>query len=434
MKRKVTLAETKLTNVDLLLKPALYIKATVTDKQGNQRVVLNEKAKSFVSNFAAMLFQLMGRNNRLPEIVQTAGTTRGWGRNELSGLMDMSLSSGYWNVNQGICVGTSNTPVSWSQFHLQDPIPNGSSSGELVYDTSHNFSEPVITNYGSPVTDSDSVIKVSRVFTNNSGADIDIKEVGIFSRFTTMYFYHIGHPTHEASTSTAPTSTGSQNESYMMVRDVLTTPITVGIGSFVTIEYAIKTEIELATGGFTHNFNRLMYRHFMGRSFAVECLKGGTYTTSSQNYGFLAASQGAKHFVGAQNYSLHYHNNCHPDEFTQGEGLGVVIGLSDDIHGGINSNDLHTRIKHGTGTNQMLLYGSFVHNYVATPGDMKAEWDCERVCVNRSGSSITVKEAGLTCMLSSSRICLIARDILPSPVTVLDGDGIRVRYKFIIAE
>jgi hypothetical protein len=109
------------------------------------------------------------------------------------------------DTSAGILVGTSDTPVSLAQTNLLGLIANGTGSGQLSYGATVVEDLTIDTTY---------YFKIIRTFTNNSGASITVRELGLFLK--------------------------PREISFMFARDVPTSPITVPAGSTLTLRYIIS--------------------------------------------------------------------------------------------------------------------------------------------------------------------------------------------------
>ena len=112
----------------------------------------------------------------------------------------------------GILIGTGDTPWDKDQYCLANQI-----TGDVV---THGNMEIEDGTEGSV----EPYVRLKRTFTNNSGSDITIKEVGLFFN----YYLYKQAPTDETT-----------NYNYMVIRDVLETPITLLNGDAITIKYEI---------------------------------------------------------------------------------------------------------------------------------------------------------------------------------------------------
>jgi len=115
------------------------------------------------------------------------------------------------------------------------------------------------------------------------------------------------------------------------------------------------------------------------------------------------------------------------------EAFGVRIGTSDTAFGR-DQYELIARIVHGTGAGQMLYGATTVEDY--TDEDSVTRFRIIRAFTNSSGGAITVKEIGIAIcnfVAGAKRYFLIARDVLPSPQVVPDGNTITIRYRLFIS-
>jgi len=111
----------------------------------------------------------------------------------------------------GILIGTGGTAWNRNQYCLDEQI-----TGDVV---THGNME-IEDGTEDPV---EPYVRLKRTFTNNSGIDITVREIGLFFNY---YLYGgIG----EVET----------NYNYMVIRDVLETPITIPNGESLTVKYLI---------------------------------------------------------------------------------------------------------------------------------------------------------------------------------------------------
>jgi hypothetical protein len=175
-----------------------YIEWELRDPKG--RVVKHRKQpmKSWVKQWLQILYLQFA--NTTFNVTDTGGVSRGLGS---SNAPLLSLNAGSGNANYGIVVGSSDTPVTRDDYKLSNQIAHGSGTGQLTY-SAMSIDAPVTYSTGY-------LIRAVRVFTNNSGADITVKEIGVYS-------YAVGY--------------------YIcLIRDVLTTPVTIPNGYSWTVRY-----------------------------------------------------------------------------------------------------------------------------------------------------------------------------------------------------
>jgi hypothetical protein len=153
--------------------------------------------KSWVKAWLQLLYAYFSQTSTT--IIDTSGSSR-------------STSGGSWiivnapagNTAYGIVVGSSDTPVSRDDYKLASQILHGTGLGQLMYGAM-SFDAPAA--YGTGY-----LFRAIRVFTNDSGADVTVKEIGIYIYLAAGYYFCI-------------------------IRDVLTTPVTIPNGYSWTVRY-----------------------------------------------------------------------------------------------------------------------------------------------------------------------------------------------------
>jgi hypothetical protein len=173
-----------------------YIEWELLDPKG--RIVKRGKQpmKSWVKQWIQSLYVYW--NNTGLSMVQTSGSSTN------------VTPSAYWYVNAaagvtdyGIVVGSSDTPVTKDDYKLGSRIAHGSGTGQLMYGA---VSIDAPTTYSTGY-----LIRVIRVFTNNSSADVTVKEIGLYCYLGGYYL--------------------------CIIRDVLSTPVTIPSGYSWTVRY-----------------------------------------------------------------------------------------------------------------------------------------------------------------------------------------------------
>jgi hypothetical protein len=172
-----------------------YIEWELLDPKGRVVKRGRQPVKSFVKGWILSLY-----SNFINANVATTDIT-GTSRTEL--IYPIAVNAGAGVTSYGIVVGSSDTPVTRDDYKLGSQIAHGSGTGQLMYGA---VSIDAPTTYGTGY-----LTRVIRVFTNNSGADITVKEIGV-------YYYNIYHY-------------------FCMIRDVLTTPVTIPNGYSWTVRY-----------------------------------------------------------------------------------------------------------------------------------------------------------------------------------------------------
>ena len=115
----------------------------------------------------------------------------------------------------GIVVGKSSVAVAPDDYSLGDKIPHGTDVGQLDYG-SHVFEEKAVEGNVS-------YFKVSRTFTNLSGQSIEVREIGIIAWNYWRY-----------------ESSVTKNVKFLILRDVLDSPVSVPDGATLTVRYKFK--------------------------------------------------------------------------------------------------------------------------------------------------------------------------------------------------
>ena len=182
------------------------VKVTVRDRDGKVVKSLRFLSRSPTQNLVSVLAIGFTGNNLT--YVNTSGTSYTVGGGQST---KYSLESTYIVE---IAVGSGTGTPSGSDYNLFAPITNGTGAGQLQYG-SLSFSGTYA------VSGSTASFSVAQSFVNNSGGDVTITEVGIIE------YVNLNIP--NGSTTTPG--------DCLIWHDVLPSPITVGNGQTVTIEY-----------------------------------------------------------------------------------------------------------------------------------------------------------------------------------------------------
>jgi hypothetical protein len=208
--------------------PKAVIEFEVRDKDGNLLQKGKLPAKSWVGNIIGLISSLLSMWNSTSsatgtwyttspsrsDMLDTSNNARGLYLGAQGGGSTLGGSAPTGDTTAGILVGNSDTPVIIGQYNLQYLINHGTGSGQLSYGA---------TTVESITKDTTWLFRVIRTFTNNSGASITVKEIGLFVR--------LGH------------SSSPYYFSCMLARDVLTSPITIPNGSTLTVRYIISHSV-----------------------------------------------------------------------------------------------------------------------------------------------------------------------------------------------
>jgi len=207
----------------------------VKDRHG--KVIKREKgeSKSLLKNFVACLLAIMkatvqteseytGTGGAEATVMDVTGAEqtiwggwRGTGNYLYGGGWPMPINAPDDDDSYGIVVGKGDAPVSAEDYALDDQIAHGTASGQLDYGT-HAFEDVV-------VEDKVSKFRVSRTFTNVSGASVTVKEIGIIAW---NYFRDRGKV--------------HNNVKFLIVRDVLTSPTSIPDGASLNVRYTFSVE------------------------------------------------------------------------------------------------------------------------------------------------------------------------------------------------
>jgi len=166
-----------------------------------RRKILEREAHSFVVNFFKILRTILADLEETG--VGVDGSSVAIHDTDDLGLYRVIAEGG--DDSYGIVVGTGTTPPTPDDYTLESKIPHGTGAGQLSY------GETGVSAVSAK--DNNIYLYIDRTFTNLSGADIDISEVGLITYISRW---------------------------LLIARDVFSPPITVADGAAVTIRYTIK--------------------------------------------------------------------------------------------------------------------------------------------------------------------------------------------------
>jgi hypothetical protein len=200
--------------------PKAVIEYEVRDKNGKLIEKGKFPAKSWVGNIVGLLSALISlwggassgwyAINTRSDITDTGGTARSIALGSNTGAT-LGGCAPAGDTSAGIVLGSSDTPVSLGQYSLGALITHGTGSGQLTYGA---------TNVETLTKNTTWLFRIVRTFTNNSGASVTVREIGLYVRFGML------------------SSPGYY--SCMLARDVPTSPISVPNGSTLTVRYIIS--------------------------------------------------------------------------------------------------------------------------------------------------------------------------------------------------
>jgi len=205
--------------------PQIAWEIEVRDKKGKLLIQKEAPAKSWLKQFIVMLkgefatrhLTTVGGGNA--SVVDETGTARSYpfhtNTNYTAYYMNLSTLGDVGDSSQGIIVGTSDTPNTVATYALGGKIAHGSGSGQLVYNAE------TIEDVTNP-SGNDLQFRLTRTFTNNSGATITVKEVGLLIK---------------------KIDSSQVSRSFLAARDVLPSAVDVPDGATLTIRYVVKITV-----------------------------------------------------------------------------------------------------------------------------------------------------------------------------------------------
>ena len=107
--------------------------------------------------------------------------------------------------------------------------------------------------------------------------------------------------------------------------------------------------------------------------------------------------------------------------------VGIQVGTGDTAVA-VTDYALKSRIVHGTGSGELTHLGCYVRNDTLNTGTDTATFDIEKMFLNESGGTITVKETGVYYSYTGSYTFCSVRDVISPTVSVLDGEYLKVTY------
>jgi len=151
-----------------------YINLKAYDKEGILYLEKEQEANSLVRAFIAFL--LLHISQASETIADIAGTSRA--ANAYAANCSTVAAAGL--ATRGIVAGTGTTAVAYTQYALVTPVVHGTGAGQLSYG---------VQTFDANCTDTGSAYKfqMARAIANNSGGDINIKEVAIYAQWYTSY-------------------------------------------------------------------------------------------------------------------------------------------------------------------------------------------------------------------------------------------------------
>jgi hypothetical protein len=292
------------------------------------------------------------------------------------------------NIHVGIGAVTTNN-LDWG---LNNYVFPGAATGQLVHE-SMIISIPAVAGETSTLT-------LTRDFTNNSGATLAIKEVGLsLGAFNSS-------------------SLGSKNAQMFVARDL--SSFTIPTGSTIEVSYRFTTRA-VAAGGFLRQFGEMVYRQLAQTSRDAKDIDNADSSAGASGRQFEVAVSGGSSYPDQP-------INIISDITGQFGGIQIGSGTSNVSFADFS---VQTRIPHGDGTDELFSYGSIVDQFLSN--STTNQFDIIALFENISGATVDVNETGLNTLNVSTPVAhCIARHALASAVEVPDGDVLKVTYRFSV--
>jgi hypothetical protein len=213
----------RLTNFIKSRKPIeeIYWEMEVRDENGKLLKFKRFKAHSYLKQYSGLLKGIMTHkysvdNSGNVTIKDTSGTDRTYPKSGAYVQFGcMPIMADVSEGDYGIVIGTSDTANTKDTYAMGGVIAHGSGSGQMLYGTT------TIENPTNP-SGNDWVFRIIRIFTNNSGASITVKEIGI-----TVKAY----------------DSGGVFRYFLIARDVISASVNVPSGSTLTVRYIPKITV-----------------------------------------------------------------------------------------------------------------------------------------------------------------------------------------------
>lgn len=311
---------------------------------------------------------------RIPQALGVDGNYTGGGRavcflKRPFNVNNYAFSIGYNNWSP--IVGQGTTPVSIDDLFMEHRVDRGSASNELV----HGTTQVSVRTDDKP----SSRFILTRTFTNQSGAALDVSEVGIKTQ------------------QDVNESRWLDNSASFLARDLLPSPVTIGAGSTLTLDYevivrlfnsATDTDIDGTNGGFLINFAEMLRQFALGNN-------------PRNDFDMSYAGGG----------------------LAEGENNGIHVG-TDNKFVSMTDAGVLARIPHGQDAGELLHHGMLIDPPVIDDVNGEAYFRLGRIFENLSGSSITIGEIALEKNGPMARTALDSAD----QVLVDPGEFVKVDY------
>jgi len=354
---------------------------TIEVSEGNKQIqTISFPVRSFVEGFGRQFTCFFAnQNSNITKVDTTTVAT------SIDTISPLNINAPAGSGSFGMWVGIGHTTVTFTDVLVPDKIVSGNSAGQLLYgDTTFGSSSVTATGYK---------ITVQRLFTNNSGADIRIRETGIIAQ-------------------------DSSNNQYLILHDRISKTgvdidLTVSNGQTANVTYAFYVD---STGYLNENFLKGLYSSYSGLSTPFKTTMFDT--AGSQSIQFNTGTNWA---VGAVSSGI--------------DTWGIVVGSgSMSINPG-NTYKLASQIQHGTNVGN-LSYETGDGEAILITG-ASASVIFKRKFINNTPSASVIKELGVYMHgeaksggnfvnSSNNKICILRIPVTPIDLAV--SDSILVRY------
>jgi hypothetical protein len=218
----------------------------------------------------------------------------------------------------------------------------------------YNYSGFSYDTHGRPapiINTNDAHLKWSRTVTNDTGSDINIREVFL------------------------------RENNILIAKDKISA-VTIPTGSSATFYYQIEVD-NSAGGGVMSQFLELMHRHANKADRECPDIFNNNRTRRRSYWTFrLTAGKPGQPVTPSGGYRA----VC--------ENIGLMVGTGTGSVANTNF-ALDNRIPHGNSAGELHHYGMFITGYTVDESNGRLFFEAERVFENRTSSSITINEAGL---------------------------------------
>ena len=195
------------------------LELTVRKKDGTIREQRVRKAESFVRQFLDLLMMQAAMTNEMSwhEIRDVGNILRAIA---FSGLT-FATNGAANDDTYGVMVGTGNTAPTITDYALETKIDDGVAAGEMQYGG---------VTYGLPTASAtESHFTITRDFSNASGGDITVEEIGIYVKAMAAWIIQSNDRT-----------SGAPDLIFMTIRDVVGGGITIPNGETLTVNYRLQ--------------------------------------------------------------------------------------------------------------------------------------------------------------------------------------------------